>query len=88
MAPFRLLSETIGAPHKAREGTQSQTLVFTLEPQLPGDYQLTFLSIPFAPEPNSSEKPVELLSGLYPIQSDHAEKSAGTDRCTAIEDEP
>lgn len=68
VAPFRLAGEKIGSPQKGAEGSLHQTLSFTLEPQIPGNYRLTFLAIPFEPDPGTSGKLVELLSEIYPVQ--------------------
>lgn len=68
LSPFRLIGEKIGTPKKNSDGDLQQTLSFTLEPQIPGNYHLTFLSIPFEPNKEAPGELVELLSPIYTIQ--------------------
>lgn len=70
LSPFKLVWEKIGKPEKSSEGALRQIVSFTLEPQIPGSYRLTFLSIPFEPNKDTPGKLVELLSPIYPIQVD------------------
>jgi len=79
--PFTLKSEQAFPPEN-RNGLLHQKIIYTLIPQKPGSYNLSFFDIPF--EPNSqSNKKVVILSGIEKITVTLSQSSL-----PQIDDEP
>lgn len=65
MRQFILLSEEISPP-LAQNGNFTQTMEWSVEAQRAGKKMITLYNIPFLPK--GKGKPVELISGFYPVE--------------------
>lgn len=63
---FQIVSDKTNLPTSGQNGVITGTMVFTLEPQLAGKFELTFLNIPFLPNKEGGKK-TELISGLFNV---------------------
>lgn len=68
-APFRVLEPVSNHQVSSSDHSIEQTLIFTLQPELPGTFSLTFYDIQFIPDV-LQEKPVEIISDIVEVKID------------------
>ena len=65
-SPYQIVGEKTNLPKRSQNGPVKGFMVFTLEPQIPGNFDLTFYNIPFLPAKKDG-KIVQLISGFVKV---------------------